>query len=188
MTGSAVPTPLTGAGPKPAPLGRRMAAFVYEALLLFGLGLVPGALGALFFAQTGQRNPLQSETALQVFALVFYGIYFVWFWSARGQTLAMQTWRIRLQTADGLPPGQGRALARYAACCALWFALPALAAGAAHLRPLASLGLVGAWIVFYALLALAEPGHQFWHDRLCGTWLVDARGEIAAAGLRQRLR
>ena len=184
MTEPAVPAALAGAAPKTAPLGRRMAAFVYEALLLFGLGLIPGALGAIFFAQTGQRNPLQGETALQVFALVFYGIYFVWFWSARGQTLAMQTWRIRLQAADGRPPSQGRALSRYTACCALWFALPALAAGAAHLRPLASLGLVGAWIVFYALLALAEPERQFWHDRLCGTRLVDARGEPAAATLR----
>ena len=188
MSEAVAPAALVGAMHKTAPLGRRMAAFVYEALLLFGLGLVPGALGALFFAQTGQRNPLQSETALQVFALVFYGIYFVWFWSARGQTLAMQTWRIRLQTGAGRPPSQGRALARYAACCMLWFALPALAAGAAHLRPLASLGLVGAWIACYALLALAEPDRQFWHDRLCGTRLVDARGEPAAATLRQRLR
>ncbi len=59
-------------------LARRMACFVYEATLLFGLALIPGALGAFFLAQTGQRHPLQSDTALRVYALVLYGVYFVW--------------------------------------------------------------------------------------------------------------
>ena len=76
-----------GQGAAP-PLFRRMACFVYEATLLFGLGLVPGVLGALFFAQTGQRHPLQSDVALRGFALLFYGVYFIWFWAARGQTNA----------------------------------------------------------------------------------------------------
>ena len=58
-----------------------MACFVYEATLLFGVALIPGVLGAVFLAQTGQRHPLQSDTALRVYALVLYGVYFVWLWS-----------------------------------------------------------------------------------------------------------
>ena len=38
-----------------------------------------------------------------------YGIYFVGCWSVRGQTLAMQTWRIRVVTAGGARLGQARA-------------------------------------------------------------------------------
>jgi uncharacterized RDD family membrane protein YckC len=168
-------------------LMRRMACFVYEAMLLFGLGLIPGVLGALFFAQTGQRDALQSETVLRVFAWVFYGVYFVWFWSTRGQTLAMQTWHIRLVGASGERLSQSRALARYVACCVAWFAPATIVAGVLHLRPWPSLGLNAAGIVAYALLALAEPNRQFWHDRLCGTRLIDVRRD-SANGLRPRPR
>ena len=160
---------------------RRMACFVYEATLLFGLGLIPGVLGAWFAAQTGQRHPLQGEAALQVFAVLFYGVYFVWFWSTRGQTLAMQTWRIRLVNADGGPVSQARALSRYAACCAAWFLPSTLVAAALHLRPASSLMAAAAGIAAYALLCLAAPGRQFWHDIACGTRLIDVRGEARAA-------
>ena len=162
--------------PAPAPtLLRRMTCFVYEAMLLFGVGLIPGALGAWFVAQTGQTHPMQSETALQLFGLFFYGIYFVWFWSARGQTLAMQTWHIRVVTVAGAPVSQSRALARYAACCVGWFTPASLTAALLHLSPWSSLAAVGLGIAVYALLSRLEPDKQFWHDRLCGTLLVDTR-------------
>ena len=159
--------------PRTASLGRRMACFTYEATLLFGLALIPGALGAFFYAQTGQHHPLQSETALRVYALVLYGVYFVTLWSRRGQTLAMQTWRIRVVTTAGERLGQGRALARYVAACCAWFAPATIAAAALHWPPARSLGAVAVGIVGWALLSLLEPDRQFWHDRLCGTRLVD---------------
>jgi uncharacterized RDD family membrane protein YckC len=189
MTAAGGEAALPEAVPRRAPsLLRRMACFAYESTLLFGVGLVPGALGALFWAQTGQRHPLQSETALQVFAWVLYGVYFVWFWSARGQTLAMQTWHIGVVSATGERLSQRRALARYAACCIAWFALPTLAALVLQLAPWPSLALTAAWIGVYALLALAEPQRQFWHDRFCGTRLIDARGTAAPSWLRPRPR
>jgi uncharacterized RDD family membrane protein YckC len=166
-------------------LARRMASFGYEAMLLFGLALIPGALGALFLAQTGQHHPLQSETALRVYALVLYGVYFVWLWSSRGQTLAMQTWRIRVVTTAGAPLSQGRALARFVACCVAWFAPPLLLAHSLGWRASATLAAVGVWFVVYALLALLAPERQFWHDRLCGTRLVSAGDR---PGVRQRPR
>ena len=162
------------AGPGPTPsLARRIACFVYEAMLLFGLALIPGVVGALFFAQTGQRHPLQSDIALRVYALILYGVYFVWFWSTRGQTLAMQTWKIRVVTVAGHRLSQGRALARYGACCLVWFAPATLISALFHWPPARSLAITAAGVAGYALLALLEPNHQFWHDRLCGTRLVD---------------
>ncbi|MEO5882914.1 MAG: RDD family protein [Caldimonas sp.] len=178
MTPSAGAAALLDASIGPAPsLLRRMACFVYEATLLFGIALVPAVLGTLFFAQTGQGHPLQSEGVVRTFALVIYGIYFVGCWSVRGQTLAMQTWRIRVVAAEGSRLSQTRALARYVACCIAWFA-PALAVAAAlHLRPWPTLGAIALGIIVYALLALAAPGRQFWHDIVCGTRLADIRGE-----------
>ena len=176
--GAAAPRAAAGSTPS---LLRRMACFVYEATLLFGIALVPAVLGTLFFAQTGQSHPLQSEGVVRAFALVVYGIYFVGCWSVRGQTLAMQTWRIRVVTAEGARLSQARALARYVACCIAWFGPATLVAAALHLRPWPTLGAVVLGIVVYALLALAAPGRQFWHDIVCGTRLVDTRGEPAPA-------
>ena len=155
-------------------LARRMASFVYEGLLLFGIGLIPGALGALFFALTGQRHPLQGEAALQLFAVVLYAIYFAWFWSARGQTLPMKTWHLRVVTAQGEALSQPRALLRFAASCA-WVAPAVLVAHLNRWSPGATLGAVAVGVVGYALLALLHPQRQFWHDALCGTRLVDDR-------------
>ncbi len=189
MTASTGAVVGSAAATAPTPsLMRRMACFVYEAMLLFGIALVPGALGAFFFAQTGQQHPLQSPTALRLFALVLFGVYFVWLWSTRGQTLAMQTWRIRLVTEQGRPPTQARALARYAACCCCWFGPPALIASWLVLRPWPALAGFGLWFVVYALSALLAPRGQFWHDLLCGTRLVDASAVNDIASLRPRPR
>lgn len=153
-----------------------MACFVYEGMILFGLGLIPGAVGALFVALTGQTHPLQSETALRFFAFLVYGVYFTYFWSRRGQTLPMQTWHIRVTTASGAALSQPRALARYL-LSSLWFAPAALVATLNHWTGWDALAAVTIGVVSYALLALLQPQHQFWHDVLCGTQLVDAKPE-----------
>jgi uncharacterized RDD family membrane protein YckC len=89
----------------------------------------------------------------------------------------MQTWRIRLVAADGARISQARALARYIACCIAWFAPAMGVAATLHLGPWPTLVAAVFGIVIYALLALAAPGRQFWHDIVCGTRLVDTRGE-----------
>ena len=155
-------------------LKRRMASFVYEGLLLFGIGLIPGAIGALFVALTGHQHPLQSDAALRAITLLIYAVYFTWFWSARGQTLPMQTWHIRVVTSDGRPLTQPRALARFVASCA-WFAPAAALASINHWTRWQGLAVVAVGVVAYALLALLHPQRQFWHDALCGTRLVDAK-------------
>ncbi|HEY4069495.1 MAG TPA: RDD family protein [Burkholderiaceae bacterium] len=163
--------PTAGAGMAPG-LMRRMACFVYEGLLLFGILLIPGALGAFLFGLTGQPH----DTALRVITLLIFAAYFSWFWSARGQTLPMQTWHIRVVTVRGEPLSLARALARFVAACA-WFAPGAALAMLNHWTRWPALGAVGVGVVAYALLALLHPQHQFWHDALCGTRLVDAKPE-----------
>ena len=162
-------------GQRAPSLWRRMASFVYEGLLLFGIGLIPGALGALFLALTGQHHPLQSDSALRAYTLLLYAVYFTWFWSRRGQTLPMQTWRIRVVTADGAALSQPRALARFVASC-VWFAPATVLAGLNQWTRWQGLAAVGVGIVGYALLALLQPERQFWHDVLCGTRLVSTAG------------
>lgn len=159
-------------------LPRRMASFLYEGVLLFGVVMIGGYL---FSSLTQQRHALQGTYGLRAFLFVLIGIYFVWFWSRGGQTVAMKTWNIRLVRADGRPVPQWLALCRYVACW-LWF-LPALAtAWLADLRSgleVTALLVVGVWA--YALLARLHPQRQFWHDALCGTRLVDSRPARAGA-------
>lgn len=163
-----------GAGARMAPgIGRRMASFVYEGLLLFGIGLIPGAIGALFVALTGHQHPLQSDAALRAITLLIYAVYFSWFWSVRGQTLPMQTWHIRVVTAQGKPLTQARALARFVASCA-WFAPAAALAAANHWTRWQGLAAIAVGVVAYAMLSRLHPQRQFWHDALCGTRLVPA--------------
>ena len=164
-----------GSGAVKAPgLGRRMASFVYEGLLLFGIGLIPGALGALFVALTGHQHPLQSDAALRLITLLIYAGYFSWFWSTRGQTLPMQTWHIRVVTVKGQRLTQTQALARFAASCA-WFAPAALLAALNGWTRWQGLVAIAVGVIGYAMLALLHPRQQFWHDALCGTQLVTDR-------------
>lgn len=158
-------TPVAGAAPS---LRRRLACLVYEGLVLFGLLLIPGAIGAALAATVGPVPPV----LLGAVSVLLFGAYFVGFWSTRGQTLPMQTWRIRVETPDGRPPGRGRALARYLAGY-VWV-LPALGLAARNGWSMrTTLGAVALGVVAYALLALLHPQRQFWHDALCGTRLVE---------------
>jgi len=151
---------------------RRLACMVYEAVLLFGVVMAAGlAYGML----TDQRHALTGNTGLQVFLFVVLGVYFTGLWSTSGQTLAMKTWHIRVQTADGHAPGPVRAALRYVASW-LWF-LPALAsAHAAGIRSAVFMAtVVLAGMAAYALLARMRADRQWLHDVLCGTFLVDTR-------------
>mgnify|MGYP002623189574 FL=1 len=149
-----------------------MACFLYEGVLLFGVVMIAGYL---YSSLTQLRDPLLGTGGLQAFLFVVLGIYFVWFWSHGGQTVAMKTWHIRVVAADGRPLTQARALARYFASW-LWF-LPALAG--VHLSGLkggapVALALV-AGVMVYGLMARLHPSRQYPHDMLCGTRLIDWR-------------
>jgi uncharacterized RDD family membrane protein YckC len=149
-----------------------MAAFVYEGVLLFGVVMIAGYL---YSALTQMRHALHGTLGLQVFLFVILGIYFVWFWSHGGQTVAMKAWHIRLVDARGAAVSQTRALLRYLLAW-LWFAPALLAAHYSGLNVGAStLGIVLAGVAAYAALTRLNPQRQFWHDVVCGTRLVDAR-------------
>jgi uncharacterized RDD family membrane protein YckC len=168
------PQPLRAVAPS---IGRRLACMAYESLLLFGVVM---AAGYLYATVTQQRHALQGSSGLQLFLFAVLGLYFAGFWSHSGQTLAMKTWRIRLQTPDSRPPSRARAFARYAASW-LWF-MPALVS--AHLWSLRSVpmfsAVVGTGMVAYAALACTRADRQFLHDALCGTQLIDTRPNQAA--------
>ncbi|HEX5684395.1 MAG TPA: RDD family protein [Ideonella sp.] len=174
---SATPTTASDA-PSPAvnttapALSRRMAAFVYEGVLLFGVVMIAGYL---YSSLTQMHHALKGTLGLQAFLFIVLGIYFTWFWSRGGQTVAMKAWHIKLLDAHGRPVSQARAAMRYLLCW-LWFAPALLAAHLSGLKSGASIfGILFAGVAAYAALTRLNPQRQFWHDVVCGTRLVDAR-------------
>jgi hypothetical protein len=142
-------------------LTRDVRGFVYEAMILFGIGLVPGLIGAIFTAQTGHREVLQSDTALRIIAFVIYGIYFVWFLGAKRPDSADANLAHPRRDARRRPLSQGRALLRYVACW-IWI-VPGCASGVEPaLGSVAEPGAVAVWIVCLRRAVTAASQRQFW--------------------------
>lgn len=162
---------------------RRMAAMAYEGLVLFGVTMLAGFL---YSPLTEQRHALHGTHGLQAFVFLVLGIYFVWFWSHGGQTVAMKAWQVRLVDSQGQPLSQVRALLRYLASW-LWF-LPALIV--AYVVPWRHPAVVGSalglWVLIYAASARLQRDRQFWHDALCNTRLVRVQAPQATGGHNAR--
>jgi uncharacterized RDD family membrane protein YckC len=125
-----------------ASVSKRLAAIVYETLLLLALLFVADYL---FISLTHNRQSMPFRIGLQLWLASVIGVYFVWQWR-HGQSLAMKTWRMRLVTRDNQPLTLTRSIVRllFAIC------LP----------------------VISQLWAFVDRDRQFLHDRLAGTRLV----------------
>ncbi len=130
-----------------ASLARRLAAALYEALLVVALMFIATFPFLAFF---GDSTHGWRRHVLQGWIVVVIGAYFVWFWTRGGQTLPMKTWRLQVVRHDGAPVNLGRAIHRYVIAVLGFFAL----------------GLGFLW-------ALLDRDRQFLHDRLAGTAMID---------------
>ena len=160
---------------------RRLAASLYETLLLAALALVVGfallpVLTATPSLPVPERALLQLKPAAQAisFGCLFavLGAYCAWGWSDGRRTLPMKTWRLAMESTRGSAVSISRAALRYVAC---WIGPGLAIATYAGLRPSG----YGRWAM--ALLAvnyawaLVNSDRQFLHDRVAGTRLVVVR-------------
>lgn len=172
-----------GGGPGPldppqAGFARRLAASLYEILLLGALAVAIGLIllplldtdpghagGTLVLPRPGARAVL--------FACLFavFGAYCIWLWSGGRRTLPMRTWGLALVATAGTAVSLKRAAVRYVAG---WIGPACAIAGYLALRPyghprwaLALLAVNYAW-------AWVDRDRRFLHDRLAGTKLVRA--------------
>ncbi len=135
--------------PSPS-LPRHFLAMVYDSLLVLALVFVvyACALGIQVGLAGGESQVLSPILGRTLFVLSVTGFYCA-FWLRSGQTLGMQTWRIKLVSSDGGPLRPGQLLLR--------------CAGAAV--SLLFLGLGYLW-------KLVDRRGLYWHDHLSGTQLV----------------
>ena len=151
-------------------LTRRMACWLYEGMLLFGVVFIAGYL---FGTLSQTKHALHNRIGLQAFLFLVFAIYFTWLW-AKGQTLAMKTWRIQVLDLNGLALTQARALYRYLLSW-VWLLPPLVFTAPFSLSPVKISLLVVAWVVFWALLSRFQSRGQYWHDVWAGTQLVDVQ-------------
>jgi len=130
----------------PARLGRRLAAMVYDSLLV----------AALLFTFTFILIVLRGGTAFSPASWGFNAslvalniLFFGWFWTHGGQTLGMRAWKIRVERLDGSALRWRDALVRYASAWLLLFP--------------PGLGFFWAWL---------DRDRRCWHDRLSATRVV----------------
>lgn len=147
-----------------AGIRRRLVSMIYEGLLLVGVLSLAFMVPHLILGM-GLGIVLPGPALFAHIVLVF-GVYFLWYWRHGGQTLAMQTWRLRLATPDGQAPSNKALVVRFLLS---WPSLLFYGAG-----------------LFYALF---DRDRQFLHDRLAGTCVIDlgkspALQESALAGRR----
>jgi len=154
---------------------RRVSCCLYEQLVLLGVialtFLVPNlCLGILF----GVSLP-SWLTFLYLYSVL--GIYFVWYWTKSGQTLAMQTWRVRIVNQEGHALEWRQALWRYI-YGSLWIIPCVLLQWAFHLEKWQIIEMLFAVALFFWPLSIYldsnDPMYrQGLADRLAGTRLVE---------------
>lgn len=127
-------------------LPRRLAVIFYDALLLGAVLLLASAVSLI---PTG-GNAIQGNQPLMLsyFLIVSFGYYAI-FWTRSGQTLAMKTWSVRLQSLNGGRVTLTQALLRFIVAMASW----------------GFFGLGFLWSLF-------DKDKLTWHDRYSMTELV----------------
>jgi len=146
QTSTGSPPSVTCAG-----LLRRLGAMTYDGLLLVALLMVATAL---FLPFTGGKaisphgTPVLELAYRCVLVLIVAGFHGL-FWTRRGQTLGMASWRLRVEREDGHLLGWSDTLRRLA-----WAFVSLLPLGLGYL-----------WILF-------DPQRRAWHDRLSRTRVV----------------
>lgn len=143
----------------PAGVVRRLAAIVYDGLLVFAV-LFAATIPTIFIGNDDSRaiqnedvvndlNPLADGWAFQLYLLTVFVGFFCWFWTRNGQTLGMQAWRLYLEDQSGQGVPLKKCLLRLAG------ATISLAVGGA-----------GYWWMWIDKSGLT------WHDRWSGTRVV----------------
>lgn len=125
---------------------RRLAAMLYDGLLLFALMAVATTLLTLPFGMPAGQNLIFYQFFL--FEII-PAMFFCGFWLRGGQTLGMRAWKLKLVRVDGKPIDWKDAIKRHLAAILSWLAL----------------GLGFFWIFI-------DPEKLAWHDRLSDTRLM----------------
>jgi uncharacterized RDD family membrane protein YckC len=133
---------------------RLIAAVVIDGLLMAFLTfilVITVTIAGIIGSPYETSEDMNFNAALAVTGLILSLAYFVGFWAKSGQTVGNDLMGIKVVRKDGEAPGWGWAFVRY-----IGYIISGLAL---------SLGFI--WILF-------DKRRQGWHDKLAGTYVIDA--------------
>lgn len=152
-------------------LKRKAICLIYESLLLLAVLFIASLIFHLIARDT---EATYFKLLFQIYLFVVMGYYFTWFWTHGGQTLAMQTWKMRVVTVEGGGLTKKKAIMRYlctfigvASFVVIDYLMPFEFVTKLHLVLMSFL-----FFGFGFIWALFDRDHQFLHDRLAGTRIV----------------
>lgn len=154
--------------PHPPSIKCRWICMIYESLLLLGLLLISETLFDLLTHTTHISN-LRLIRQIGLFLVI--GSYFIFFWRANGQTLAMKTWHIQIIFPGYARIPVSRAIGRYLLTW-MWVAPALILNSLYHLQRWESIALLVTGIGLWGLTAYLHPSRQFLHDQIIGTQLI----------------
>lgn len=142
----------------PAPLWRRIAAMVYDSLLVSAIalvitGLYHGVVNNWLLGHTEAPVGFNPWLSSLIVMIIFF--FFAHCWGHNGQTLGMQAWRLRIQSTDKAANGSVRHITLIQSLLRFMVAIPALGLG--------GLGLL--WVI-------VDRQKKSWHDRYSQTEIV----------------
>jgi len=161
-----------------AGLLRRLAALVYDGLLLFAVTMVAGFLLVPFTGTVEIGEQKTSQNIFNPFMLVYYlavyYLFFTWFWTHGGQTLGMRAWHMRLVTADGNIINWKQGLFRYLVSLPMWFFWVIAIGKSSNAFVIPFLEQVPNWVIFAlaTIWLLVDHLPNNWRDRLTSTRVI----------------
>lgn len=94
----------------PAPVWKRLLAFVYDSLILTALVLVAGLAASLLAG--GEAPVWMTQFSVGLLTLGYFWLS----WTRGGQTAGMRAWRLRVVTESGHPLTPWHSVVRLLAC------------------------------------------------------------------------
>ena len=162
----------------PASLQRRLAALVYDGLLLFAVAMLAGFIIVPFtstveVAEQGAEQNIFNPFMLAYYLAVFY-LFFTWFWTHGGQTLGMRAWHTRLVTENGQALNWKHSLFRYLISLPLWFFWIIVIGKSTQGFVMPVLDQIPNWVLFAIATCWLLIDHlpNNWRDRFSRTYIV----------------
>ena len=160
-------------------LRRRFAALIYELLLVGAVTAIAALLSGLAALVLNPLSTSLSAFVTCVLVLGFWWYYFRMNWLLKGQTLAMQTWKIGLSNQRGTRPPLHQLRLRFIWACVFLVFIPLLAYAALRhwggVPPKTAVAAALSWLILPWGFACFHPDRQFLYDFLAGTRLVDLK-------------
>lgn len=151
-----------------ASLWRRLAAMVYDTLLIFAALVVIGATTLPFTAGLGISR---DNIIFKIYTFGALYLFLGWFWTHGGQTLGMRAWKIRLLQANGSKVSWRLALFYYLLSLPFWlFLIFSIAVNAGMMPAPGPLTHTPHWLLYSLVLIWFVIDHlpDNWREKVSG--------------------